>query len=60
MLAATDLHSNHSIHATGIYTFGQPRVGNQAFAYHFKVRPCLVRSELASDPPTQAQPPHHI
>jgi hypothetical protein len=37
MLAATDLHSNHSIAAAGVYTFGQPRVGNQAFAYHFKV-----------------------
>ena len=47
MLAATDLHSNHSIVASGVYTFGQPRVGNQAFALHFKVHLMLApRSRL--------------
>lgn len=48
MLAATDLHSNHSIVASGVYTFGQPRVGNQAFALHFKVR--KYRSRARSEP----------
>lgn len=38
MLAALDLHSNHSIATAGVYTFGQPRLGNQALALHFKVR----------------------
>ncbi|GAB5032291.1 lipase [Nannochloropsis oceanica] len=46
MLAVADLKGNHSIHAEAVYTFGQPRVGNQAFAMHLY------------DITGRAQPPH--
>ncbi len=54
MLAAADLHTNHSTKVEAVYTFGQPRVGNQAFAMNFKeslVR-LLVVYHRVTHPPT--------